>query len=271
VQYAPSCLKIASELSDFTRAESSQRAREALLSRHFRMEYDPPEHPRVLNVHILASIARVIVDALHDLSSESEDDAGDGSSSRHIPRRRRVFARKDYTHSQYAQMLIHQTHLQPNTRDFRDFRLLFRVPPSFFEEHVAFFTRLHDKQAHDCVGQPAVPLNLKVLSVFIILSSGLSFDQMGFAIGCDGETLRVFFHYFLDMIVEHKAPIWIKLPTTQAELQAAVQTYASENLPGCMGSIDCTHIGWVRARDAVRSWFIGDSVFFFSCPLALSD
>ena len=44
---------------------------------------------------------------------------------------------------------------------------------------------------------------------------------------------------------------------TEADLAAAVATYAEESLPGCFGSIDCTHIGWVRARAAVHSWFVG--------------
>jgi hypothetical protein len=233
------------------------------------MEYDASEHPQEgLGLHetTLFLIAQVIVDALHDLSSDSESDEEDplDSSPRVIHRRRR-FPRKDYSHSQYAQMLIHQTHLQPGSRDSRDFRLLFRIPPSFFEGVLAFFTRHHTQLSHDCVGQPAVPLNLKVLASFIILATGVPYDQLAFSIGCDGETLRVFFHHFLHMFVEHLAPIYIKLPSTPAEVQAAVQTYASENLPGCMGSIDCTHIGWVRARDSVRSWFIGDfSLLFMS-------
>jgi hypothetical protein len=111
------------------------------------------------------------------------------------------------------------------------------------------------------------------LSGFFMLSTGLSPKGMAHMIGCDEETMRVFFNKFIRAVAS-LAPKWIKLPTTREEvrsiltfvlllheptlqLQSHVATYENEGFPGCMGSIDCTHIGWTRSRESVRSWYIG--------------
>jgi hypothetical protein len=227
----------------------------------FRMEY-VIEDPMQLGLSVvsLCFLARVVVDAINDLSSASEDDSDDSDSQPDEPRvvkRRRRFERKDYSHSQHAQMLLRGAHLNPVSRDFRDFRDVFRVPPAFFEEIDEFISRHYLKKTEDCVHQPAVPRKLKVLACFFMIGCGVSHKAMASVIGCDEETVRVFYLFFIDCIATQLAPRVIKLPSTQSELRAAVETYADEHLPGCMGSIDCTHIGWVRARAAQRSWFIG--------------
>ena len=130
------------------------------------------------------------------------------------------------------------------------------------------------KRDFDCTGLLAIPLKLKVLAGFFMLSTGLQAKGMAHQIGCDEETMRVFFKKFTRSIAS-LAPKWIKLPQTREEvchahtfvlaffftpalqLEAHVATYEGEGLPGCMGSIDCTHIGWTRCRTSVRSWYIG--------------
>jgi hypothetical protein len=221
------------------------------------MEYVDDRMP-VLNAVTMCFIGQMFVNALKDLSDESdEDENDDGSGHARVPRRQ--YPRKNYSCSQHAQMLLNQTHLDQTSRDFRDFRDIFRVPSLFFEDMVAFAARHYPHKSSDAVGRPAVPTNLKVLCCFFILSTGISFKAMAFTIGCDHETIRVFYLFFLDAVVEHLAPRVIKMPANESELAAAVDTYADQHLPGCMGSIDCTHIGWVRARSAVRSWFVGES------------
>jgi hypothetical protein len=229
-----------------------------------------------LNVVSLCFLAGVVVDAINDLSSASEDCTDDSGSdaSQTEPRpvkRRRRYERKDYSHSQHAQMLLRGAHLDPESRDFRDFRGVFRVPPSFFEEIDEFISRHYLKKTEDCVGQPAVPRKLKVLCCFFIIGCGISFKAMASVVGCDEETLRVFYLFFIDCVTTHLAPRVIKLPANQSELRAAVDTYAEEHLPGCMGSIDCTHIGWVRARASQRSWFIGNLIRTFHVSDALTS
>lgn len=214
------------------------------------------------SVAILASTTQV----LWDLFFESSDEEAEANPFEHPPdarfgekpyRSRTQYERKDYSFSQAAQMLIHETHLRPGTKDHRDFRKFYRVPPLFFERFHDWFLPFVPRQPGDCTGRPAVPFKLKLLHCFFMLAHGASALAVSAIIGCDDETMRVFFLEFIRTVQKHLAPLRIRLPETEEELAAAVSTYATESLPGCFGSIDCTHIGWTRARAAVHSWFVG--------------
>ena len=189
--------------------------------------------------------------------------------------------RGDHTRSQMAYMLETADHLRANTRFGKLFRPVYRIPASMYEDVYRWMDQNRlplgfQKRDYDCCGEAAIPLKLKVLSGYFMLSTGLSPKGMAHMIGCDEETMRVFFMKFVRAIAS-LAPKWIKLPTTHEEVritntqltydgacsftspqvQSHVATYEDEGLPGCMGSIDCTHIGWTRSRDSVRSWYIG--------------
>ena len=207
--------------------------------------------------------------------------------------------RGDHTKSQMADMLETGAHLQPASRFGKIFRAIYRIPAPMFEDIYSWMNenRLQfgfQKRDHDCTGLAAIPLKLKALAGFFMLSTGLQAKGMGHQIGCDEETVRAFFLKFCKALASLE-PQWIKLPQTTAEvcklhhphlpnpppppthtsiiwqLRAHVDTYADEGLPGCMGSIDCTHIGWTRCLTSVRSWYIGKegvpTVSFQVCPL----
>ena len=206
----------------------------------------------LLNADTLLILARLVEEEFAEESGDEEEDA-------RLPERltRRQWPRKDYAMSQQAQMLLNSTHHDPNSTDNRDFRDTYRIPVLVFEEICAFVLPHYDKLPADCTGRRGVPFKLKVLMCFFILSTGMTFLAAAKIVGCDKETIRVFFLLFLRVGAKHLAPIYIKLPQTDEEVRRAVDTYSEDNLPGCMGSIDCTHIGWTRARSSVRSWYVG--------------
>jgi len=214
-----------------------------------------------LSVALVAALTQVVMDVFYDNSSDEDADpfehAPDGRFGPKPYQPRTQYERKDYSCSQAAQMLIRGTHLQPGTKDHRDFRSFYRIPPQFFERFHDWFLPFYPRQPHDCSGRPAVPFKLKLLHCFFMLAHGVSALAVSATIGCDAETMRVFFLDFIRTVEKHLAPLHVRLPATEEELAAAVSTYAEESLPGCFGSIDCTHIGWTRARAAVHSWFVG--------------
>ena len=216
-------------------------------------------------VAMLAATTQVIWDLFFE-SSDEEAEAVEADPFEHPPDRRfgqkpyqsrTQYARKDYAFNQAAQMLNQGSHLQEGTKDHRDFRKIYRVPPLFFERFHDWYLPFVPRQPGDCTGRPAVPFKLKLLHCFFMLAHGTSALAVSAIIGCDDETMRVFFLAFIRTVQKHLAPSRIRLPETEDELAAAVSTYATESLPGCFGSIDCTHIGWTRARAAVSSWFVG--------------
>jgi hypothetical protein len=220
------------------------------------MDYD---FEPFLHLATVSAVCQLVLDTLDTSSSESDEEE-------HVERRprpfseRRKFPRKDYSMSQQAQMLIHGWHLDPLQKDFHDFREVYRVPAAYFEDFCSSFKTYYNHDSADCTGRVAVPINLKILSCFFILATGVSFKHMAKTIGCGEETIRSFFFIFLTTVCEKYGPQFIEFPQTEADIRRCVETYEGEHLPGCLGSIDCTHIGWVRARASVRSWFVGNAL-----------
>ncbi len=211
-----------------------------------------------------------------------------GPREEYVPRAK--IQRGDHSKSQMADMLATGDHLRPESRFGKSFRPIYRIPASMFEDIYSWMDTNRipfefQKRDHDCTGLGAIPLKLKALAGFFMLSSGLQAKPMAHQIGCDEETMRVFFLKFNKALASLEKD-WIKLPETAEEvrthtlyththkhtchthlhtspilqLQAHVATYAGEDadgLPGCMGSIDCTHIGWTRCLTSVRSWYVG--------------
>jgi hypothetical protein len=229
----------------------------SLVHRYFLcMEYDSERNP-VLSASTLATLSAA---AALFCSSDEEDAFVHSSDRRFGPqpfRERTQYQRKNYSMNQAAQMLIHNWHLDPNSRDHRDFRRFYRVPPEFFERFHEWFKEHNRSKPADCTGRVGVGYKLKTLYCFYMLAHAISALAASGIVGCDEETMRVFFLFFIRTVTIHLAPLHIRLPSTREQLAAAVATYAEESLPGCFGSIDCTHIGWTRARAAVRSWFVG--------------
>jgi hypothetical protein len=215
------------------------------------MDYSYEVEP-LLNADTLLMIARLLAEEFAEESGDEEEDVRLPE-----PLTRRQWPRKNYAMSQQAQMLLNSTHHDSNSTDNRDFRATYRLPVVVFEEICDFVFPHYAKDTADCTGRPGVPFKLKVLMCFFILSTGMTFLAAAKIVGCDKETIRTFFLLFLRVGAKYLAPIWIKLPQTDEEVRSAVDTYFEDNLPGCMGSIDCTHIGWTRARSSVRSWYVG--------------
>lgn len=133
--------------------------------------------------------------------------------------------RGDHTRSQMAHMLETADHLRANTRFGKLFRPVYRLPASMFEDVYRWMDENRiplgfQKRDYDCCGESAIPLKLKVLSGFFMLSTGLAPKGMAHMIGCDEETMRVFFMQFVRTIAS-LAPKWIKLPTTREEVRSS--------------------------------------------------
>jgi hypothetical protein len=224
-----------------------------------------------LNPITLGLIVAVVAAAALVANQDGLPQIGDKRKGPHSFQPRRQQQRGDYSKSQMADMLSTNDHLDPQSRHGKSFRPMYRIPASMFEDIYRWIDQNRErfgfqKQDHDCVGRRAVPLKLKLLACFFMLSTGLLPKGMAHQIGCDEETMRVCFLLFIRTISTELGAKWIQLPTTAEELAKHVSTYEEEGLPGCMGSIDCTHIGWCRARTSVKSWYcVKPSQHQFTC------
>jgi len=217
-----------------------------------------------LNPVSLGTIAAAVAVALEP---NPDDDIVQVRDKRKGPRAQHVARapqqRGDTSKSQMADMLDTNAHLDPSSRHGKSFRPVYRIPGTMFEDVHRWIDENREeygfqKNDFDCCGQPAIPLKLKLMASFFKLSTGLLDKGMASQIGCDEETMRRFFLRFIRTVSTVQGPKWIKLPSTLEQLQAHVETYdIPGGLPGCMGSIDCTHIGYCRARTSVKSWYAG--------------
>jgi hypothetical protein len=126
------------------------------------MEYISEQAVRtVFNAVTVMFVANVMMDAV--FSSDSDDEDSEVNQPPRTDRRfgqrgfipRPIqFPRKNYHFNQFAEMLRTGSHLDPNHRDSRDFRGIFRVPPLFFEDIFLWFQARNEKESADCTGRP---------------------------------------------------------------------------------------------------------------------
>jgi hypothetical protein len=166
--------------------------------------------------------------------------------------------RKNYKDNHLWRMIDNRWHHNVRTIDGRDFRKNFRVPATFFDDIVRWFRASGwFVREDDAFRRPCVPLELKILSVFMMLGRGVCAAVPANIIGCDEKTIQEFFKFFCKVVALHLYDRFIKFPSSVADVARCVHTYAKENLPGCMGSVDCVHIPWIKCLASVRSWFVG--------------
>ena len=70
-------------------------------------------------------------------------------------------------------------------------------------------------------------------------------------------TMQAFYHLFWRRFVDEMKPEWIKYPKTAAEAVASLDVYRRLGFPGAFGSIDCTHVHWLRCPAGLQSGYTG--------------
>jgi hypothetical protein len=155
-------------------------------------------------------------------------------------------------------MISNQDHHNTRTIDGRDFRENFRIPATFFDNIVQWYRdNGWAPERTDAFLRQSVPLVCKVLASFEMLGRGVSAAVPAQMIGCSKEIIQEFFKEFLFNVATNLNSLWIKFPQTPDDVRYCMETYARENLPGCMGSIDCVHVPWPKAIASLRSWYVG--------------
>jgi len=141
----------------------------------------------------------------------------------------------------------------PETRDpssmlGRRFRLRFRVPLPFFLDWLvptAQEVNLFDISTNPNGGTRAeqIPLVIKLLISLRILGRGVTQDDISEPSYVSESHCGAIFRKFITNFSRLFKDEFIKLPTP-SELESSMKAYAAVGFPGCVGSIDCTHIRW---------------------------
>ena len=90
------------------------------------------------------------------------------------------------------------------------------------------------------ISRVRVPLEFKILISLRILGRGNCFDEIGELAGAFESTCHSVFHDFVNAFVDQFYDMYVKMPTGD-QLTKVKRMYEQLGLPGCKGSMDCTH------------------------------
>ena len=101
----------------------------------------------------------------------------------------------------------------------------------------------------DASGRLVSDLELKVLGVLFILGNGNTHYFVSTQTNMSEEVHRTFFHAWIDHMASIKGE-FIYMPHDEESFAKVVGEYSARGLPGCVGSVDCVHIGWDKCPSA---------------------
>ena len=112
---------------------------------------------------------------------------------------------------------------------------------------LGFSVRLWWPQWHeykvDAFGRPNACLELKLRGCLNMLGMGTNHFSVGLQTSIGEEVHRKFFVEWIRLMTSVKH-LFIYMPQEEIQLKFVVDEYKAIGLPGCIGSVDCVHIGW---------------------------
>jgi hypothetical protein len=125
------------------------------------------------------------------------------------------------------------------------FHQRFGIPYSVFEViHTDWLNHGEYRCARDAIGRRRTDSRILLLGCFRVLAKGVTFDAIeelsNVSIACNHSFFKKFVSWFYGFYGKK----WIHFPSKVEEVVHVESCYAKLGLPGCIGSIDCVHIGW---------------------------
>ena len=142
----------------------------------------------------------------------------------------------------WGKQLLDRTTSNPLSQQGKLFRRRFRMPLPLFKYLVKL---CREYNIFDDINVSKIPLELKVLGCLRILGRDACSDDVTEVTQTfiAESTMNYVFKKFVNGMVNKIYPIFVKTPTGDY-LKDVLKTYASAGLPGCVGSMDCTHVKW---------------------------
>jgi len=166
----------------------------------------------------------------------------------------------------YASWDIHPWMLLLKNEEVRDpdsflgrrFRRRFRVPAPFFLDWLVPTARkenLFDRSTNRktfMLRQEQIPLEIKLLISLRMLGRGSTHDDVAEPSYVSESHCGVIFRQFIRNFSRLFKEEFIRLPD-ERQLRSIMEIYAAIGFPGCVGSIDCTHIRWWNCPSTLQN------------------
>lgn len=154
--------------------------------------------------------------------------------------------------------------LNPHGRLSRIFRRDFHVPFELFQELVQlvkdrWYPTWNDSKV--CrAGKPVSHLELKVLGGLYTLANGATQFMVSRHTNLSEEIHRTFFIKWIHQMASISDE-FIYMPKDDITYKRVVGEYTARGFPGCIGSIDCVHIGWDKCPTQYTNLYTGKEGF----------
>ena len=178
------------------------------------------------------------------------------STTHRLPiKRRKYFGRVRKEECNWWRLYLSPEALQayrdePNGRLSREFRRMFRVSYDMFKRRVLdlaieMWWRTWHEDAVDCFNKPIADLRLKLMGALCTLATAATHFFVSTCTNMSEEAHRSFFNDWIEKMSSIKER-FIFFPSDDESLKFVCDEYAQLGLPGCVGSVDCVHIGWSK-------------------------
>ena len=150
--------------------------------------------------------------------------------------------------------------MNPNGRLAKQFRKLFHVPYVLFVDLMSLTKQRWWQEWDDknrCkAGKLVSSLDLKILGSLFVLAHGVAHVIASVCSNLSEEVHRSFFMKWISDMSSIKDE-FIFMPQDNDTFRKVSEEYAARGLPGCIGSVDCVHIGWDRCPTQYKNMYTG--------------
>jgi hypothetical protein len=164
------------------------------------------------------------------------------------PKKRRVARSSrliDFYKTKWGVLLTDPNTRVPNTYQGKLFRRRFRVPFQVFDEVLLPMCKEYNVFGNG--HNSRIPIAIKLLGGLRILGRGSCCDDISECADIGESTANAIFHQFVEVFARKIFNLVVYAPQYgDAKLEEIVRTYTKLGLPGCVGSMDCTHIHWMK-------------------------
>jgi len=139
----------------------------------------------------------------------------------------------------------------------QQFERRFRMPlPVFLRIYHAIKDRPFWAQRVNATGQPQAHPLQKLVAAFRVLAYGESNDRAEEYVRLSRSTIALAVKLFTEFMVDELGPHYLR-PRTPPEIEKILARNAERGLPGCLGSLDCSHWEWSSCPKARAGTYQG--------------
>jgi len=163
---------------------------------------------------------------------------------------------KDWDDTSWGSLIKDPLVKDCNSRVGKTFRRRFRVPFPIFE-YVVDLCREHNIFDMNSCFKERIPIQIKVLVCLRILGRANCADDISEMSFVGESTCNYLFKTFVINFSKLKDMFIIQPAVGSELLKRIMDEYAALGLPGCVGSMDCTHLHWDKCPSTIANLCTG--------------